>query len=128
MKTKAIKRSINDQRGYALGLGGSTAASDESEAELAVLETENAVKDEALRDAHEELEAVSLNQVVIECVEAALSSESTGKVLVDREKLDKLANGWHGTDGIEIGLCPVCAGKDIHYETCWLAALLELDS
>ena len=33
----------------------------------------------------------------------------------------KALDTWHGTDGIEIGLCPVCAGKGHHKEGCWLA-------
>ena len=48
------------------------------------------------------------------------SGASTGKVLVDAEKLNKLANGFQGTDGFELGLCPVCAKKEFHADDCWL--------
>jgi len=56
----------------------------------------------------------------VEQMEATLSATPTGKVLVDVEKLNKLADGFHGTDGIEIGLCPVCAKKEFHADDCWL--------
>ena len=88
------------------------------------LETALAVKDEALREIE-----IWCNDHDVSCemaceeshkiAEAALSPP-TGKVLVDVEKLNKLADGFQGTDGFELGLCPVCAKKEFHADDCWL--------
>jgi len=88
------------------------------------LETALVVKDEALREIE-----IWCNDHDVSCemaceeshkiAEAALSPP-TGKVLVDVEKLNKLADGFQGTDGFELGLCPVCAKKEFHADDCWL--------
>ena len=88
------------------------------------LETAMAAKDDALREIE-----IWCNDHDVSCemaceeshkiAEAALSPP-TGKVLVDVEKLNKLADGFQGTDGFELGLCPVCAKKEFHADDCWL--------
>ena len=63
---------------------------------------------------------------LIVSIEAAIALQApTSKVLIDVEKLRKLADGFHGTDGIEIGLCPVCAKKERHDDNCWLNNALK---
>lgn len=104
---------------------------DDAIAELADLETSIAEKDKAILDGISNTYmliehchgAYQEDAVAVEDIEAALSSEPTGKVLVDLEKLLELANGYHGTDGIELGLCPVCATKESHSPSCWLGNL-----
>jgi len=40
------------------------------------------------------------------------------------EQLEEL-DTWHGTDGIDIGLCPVCVQKGHHASNCWLNAKIK---
>ena len=55
---------------------------------------------------------------------AALTGSPSG-AFVTLEQLRELADGFHGTDGLEIGLCPVCAAKESHTADCWLAAKIK---
>ena len=99
---------------------------------LAEAEKRDAVKDKAIQWVSGELLVIgfSLNEStrfeqLSNRLLTALSTTPTDKVLVSVEELRKLADGFHGTDGIEIGLCPVCAAKESHTADCWLSAKLK---
>ena len=131
MKTEAIRKCIKTEDIVnSIAAQGAVAL-----AELEAIETALAAKDVALQLSAQLMEQgqyMCLDDDAVlkaqETVKAALSPP-TGKVLVDLEKLRKLADGFHGTDGIEIGLCPVCAKKERHDDNCWLDnALKENDA
>ena len=122
----------------------------EARAELAALETAIAVKDETLAAVYRDTVGNAVADVLEETlvpgnkwfgtqgwmvfvkrhiaalrtIPAALTGSPSG-AFVTLEQLRELADGFHGTDGIEIGLCPVCAAKESHTDYCWLAAKIE---
>ena len=108
-------------------------------AELAALRAENAAQAQqiaALREAtklaadmigetDDHVLAAMARSTAIVAVEALSYVPPSSMRLVPLDRLRKLADGWHGTDGIEIELCPVCASsrKRGHAPDCWLAAI-----